>query len=80
MGYNSKEKIEYKTNIPERKGDKMSKKEIIEKLKQNMPEFTGTEEEKGIKTALYIYTELGKTKSFDERYYFGNRKNNEKNI
>lgn len=50
----------------------MNRKEIIEKLKQNMPDFQGNEEEIEIKKALYIYVELGKTKSFDERYYFGN--------
>ena len=50
----------------------MNKKEIIEKLKNNMPKFTGTEEEIEVKTALYIYMELGKIKSFDEKYYFGN--------
>ena len=50
----------------------MIKNEIVEKIKQNMPNFSGTEEEKEIKTALYIYVELGKIKSFDETYYFGN--------
>lgn len=50
----------------------MTKKEIVEYLKQNMPGFQGTEEEIEIKTALYIYVELGKMKSFDERYYYGN--------
>ena len=50
----------------------MTKKEIVEKIKQNMPKFTGTEDEIEVKTALYIYIELGKMKSFDEKYYFGN--------
>lgn len=50
----------------------MTKKELVEKFRREMPEFTGTEEEKEIKTALYIYIELGKMKSFDEHYYFGN--------
>lgn len=50
----------------------MTKKEIVEYLKQNMPSFQGTEEEIEIKTALYIYVELGKMKSFDEKYYYGN--------
>ena len=69
---------------------KVTKKEIVEQLKQNMPEFTGTEEEIELKKALYIYVELGKIKSFDEKYYFGNRqtmkkiynlsKKNERNI
>ena len=50
----------------------MTIRETIEQLKQNMPEFTGTEEEIEVKKALYIYLELGKIKSFDEKYYFGN--------
>lgn len=50
----------------------MKRKEMIEYLKQNMPDFEGNEEEVEIKTALYIYVELGKRKSFDEKYYFGN--------
>ena len=32
----------------------MNKKELIEELKQNIPDFTGTEEEKELKTALYV--------------------------
>ena len=52
----------------------MTKKELVEKFKNEMPEFSGTEEEKEIKTALYIYIQLGKMKAFDERYYFGNSK------
>lgn len=58
----------------------MTKKEIVEYLKQNMPSFQGTEEEIEIKTALYIYVELGKMKSFDERYYYGNSKTQKKYI
>lgn len=50
----------------------MKKDELIEKFKKEMPEFTGTEEEKEIKKALYVYIELAKMKSFDERYFFGN--------
>ena len=56
----------------------MNKKEIIDYLKQNMPNFQGTQEEIEIKTALYIYVELGKIKSFDEKYYFGNSKTKRK--
>ena len=52
----------------------MTKNELVEKFKREMPEFEGIEEEKEIKTALYIYIELGKMKSFDERYFFGNSK------
>ena len=50
----------------------MTKNELVEYFKQNMPTFTGTEEEIQVKKALYIYVELGKMKSFDEKYYFGN--------
>ena len=50
----------------------MKKDELIEKFRKEMPEFTGTEEEKEIKKALYVYIELAKMKSFDERYFFGN--------
>jgi len=56
----------------------MTKKELVEQFKQNMPNFTGTEQEKQIKTALYIYIELGKKKCFDEKYYFGNVKTKNK--
>lgn len=52
----------------------MTRNELVEKLRRDMPEFEGTDEEKEIKTALYIYIELGKMKSFDERYFFGNSK------
>lgn len=52
----------------------MTKKEIVKQLKENMPQFSGTEEEIEIKTALYCYIEVAKMKSFDERYYFGNGK------
>ncbi len=50
----------------------MTKKEIVQYLKQNMPHFEGTKEEIELKTALYIYIELGKIKSFDEKYFLGN--------
>ena len=50
----------------------MNKKELVEKLRRKMPVFSGTDEEREIKTALYIYIELGRMKEFDERYYFGN--------
>ncbi len=49
----------------------MDLRKITEQFKENMPEFSGTEEEKEIKKALYLYIELGKIKSFDERYYYG---------
>ncbi|MCI8760601.1 MAG: hypothetical protein HFJ34_05750 [Clostridia bacterium] len=50
----------------------MKRKEMIDKLKQDMPNFYGNDEENEIKRALYLYVELGKMKSFDENYYFGN--------
>lgn len=52
----------------------MTKKEMVEKLKKEMPNFQGTKEEVEMKTALYIYIELAKEKAFDERYFFGNSK------
>ena len=57
----------------------MNKKELIEELKQNIPDFTGTEEEKELKTALYVYVELAKRKVFDTRFY-GNIKQREKSV
>ena len=33
----------------------MTKRELVEKLKQDIPKFEGTKEEKELKTALYIY-------------------------
>lgn len=56
----------------------MTKKEIVQYLKENMPEFSGDEVEQEIKKAMYIYLELGKIKSSDERYLFGNSKTKEK--
>ncbi len=56
----------------------MNQKEMIEQLKANMPEFSGTDEEKEIQKSLYIYIELGKTKSFDEKYYYGNSETQKK--
>lgn len=56
----------------------MTKKELVEYIKQNMPNIQGTEEEKEIKTALYIYITLGKIKSFDEKYYYGNSETKKK--
>ena len=57
----------------------MNKKELVEELKQNIPDFTGTEEEKELKTALYVYVELAKRKVFDTRFY-GNIKQREKSV
>ena len=54
----------------------MNKKEMLEHFIENMPKFSGTEIE--IKKALYLYIELGKIKSFDEKYYYGNSENQKK--
>ena len=56
----------------------IKKKELIEKIKREMPRFKGNEEEIEIKTALYVYTKIAEMKKFDERYYFGNHKEKEK--
>lgn len=56
----------------------MNKREMIQYLKQNMPDFQGNDEEIEVKTALYIYVELGKIKSFNEKYYFGNSQTQKK--
>lgn len=56
----------------------MDKKEIVEYLAQNMPDFQGSDEEVEVKKALYIYVELGKMKSFDEEYYYGDLQTKEK--
>lgn len=50
----------------------MTKNEVIDKIKDEMPDFTGTDIDVEIKRALYAYITLGKMKSFDERYFFGN--------
>lgn len=50
----------------------MTKNELVQKISENMPKFEGTDEEIEIKKALYVYITLGKMKSFDERYFFGN--------
>ena len=52
----------------------MNKKELVEELRRRMPVFSGTDEEKELKIALYIDIELGRMKEFDEHYYFGNSK------
>lgn len=45
----------------------MTKKDLVESIKQNMPEGL-TELEK----ARYVYIEIGKQKAFDPQYYYGN--------
>lgn len=44
-------------------------KELVDKLKREMPEFTGSKAEIEKQIAMYIYLELGKTKVFDESFY-----------
>lgn len=51
---------------------------MIEQFKANIPEFSGTDEEIEVKKALYIYVNLGKEKSFDEKYYYGNSETQKK--
>lgn len=46
---------------------------LAEELRENMPEFSATGEEKEIKTALYLYVELGKRKSFDSKHYWADK-------
>lgn len=51
----------------------MTKKDLVEKIIQNMPEGL-TKLEK----ARYIYIELGKQRRFDTRYYYGNTSDRKK--
>lgn len=48
-------------------------KKLVEELKINMPEITGTDEEKEIKTALYLYVELAKRKTFEPKHYWAEK-------
>lgn len=52
----------------------MNKSGLIEEITSQIPEFKGNEEEKEIKTALFVYYKLANAKEFDEKYYFGNGK------
>ena len=58
------------------KQDKMMSKELIERIRSKVPKsiYKGNAEDIEIKIALYVYIELAKSKSFDERYYLGNDK------
>lgn len=56
----------------------MNVNETVQYLRQHMPEFSGNDLEKKEKIAMYIYLELGKMKSFDEKYLFGDKKTKEK--
>ena len=44
----------------------MTKNEVIDKIKDEIPDFTGTDIDVEIKRALYAYITLGNMKSFDE--------------
>lgn len=56
------------------KQDKMTGKELIEKIIEGIPEktYSGSPEDVEIKLALYVYTQLGKMKSIDEKIYWAN--------
>ena len=41
--------------------------QIVEKIRKDMPKDLNE-----IEIAKYIYIQLGKIKSYDEKYYFGN--------
>ena len=56
----------------------MNTKQIIQYLRENMPNFSGNSVELQEKIAMYIYVELGKMKSFDEEYLFGDNQTREK--
>ena len=52
--------------------------EYVKILKDKMPKFTGTKVEIEKKIAMFIYLELGKTKVFDEKYFFADSKEKKK--
>ena len=52
--------------------------EYVKMLNEKMPKFTGTPTEIEKKIAMFIYLELGKTKVFDEHYFFANNKEKKK--
>ena len=47
-------------------------KELVEKLKAEMPEFSGNKVDIEKKIAMYLYLYIGKSKVFDEKYFLGN--------
>ena len=55
-----------------------TEREYVTKLNAEMPEFTGNPTEVQEKIAMYIYLKLGKSKVFDERWFFGNKSEREK--
>lgn len=52
----------------------MTKKEeeLVEELKTQMPEFTGSKTDVEKKIAMYLYLYIGKIKVFDQNYFLGN--------
>lgn len=48
-------------------------KELVEKLKAEMPEFTGSKVDIEKKIAMYLYLYIGRSKIFDEKYFLGNQ-------
>lgn len=60
----------------------MTKKEreLVEKLRREMPEFSGSKAEIEKQIAMYIYLELGRTKVFDEHFYLADKETQNKII
>lgn len=56
----------------------MNTNQFIEQIRNTMPQFEGTDEEKELCTLFYIYWQVGIQKSFDERHFFGTREQKEK--
>ena len=56
----------------------MNTNQLIGQIRNTMPQFEGTEEEKELCTLFYIYWQIGMQKSFDERHFFGTREQKEK--
>ena len=55
-------------------------KELVEKLRREMPEFTGSKAEVEEQIAMYIYLQLGKMKVFDESFYLSDEETKNKII
>ena len=51
----------------------MTRKSLIENIRNNMPQGLNK-----LEIARYIYIELGKERSFDARYFYGNTKTRKK--
>ena len=55
-----------------------TERQYVTKLNSEMPEFTGTPTEVEMKIAMYVYLKLGKSKTFDEKWFFANRAERQK--